>query len=164
MSIAGIRGWRLTTGTATGLSLALCCEFRRAAKSLPSDQSCCTAWAALVNSVNQTGISDILFTIIIMAFFFLGFVFGVWEFARVGAITCLAIIGGLAFGIRIALLRENDLLFPNAKFFGLNWALAGIFATISVVSLILHQRMTIVSVLLFMGVLLLLTSIIAYIL
>lgn len=27
MSAAGIRGWRLTTGTATGLSLALCCEY-----------------------------------------------------------------------------------------------------------------------------------------
>lgn len=41
-----------------------------------------TAWTAIINSVNQEGISDILIVIVVLAFGFLGLILGVFEFAR----------------------------------------------------------------------------------
>ena len=69
-----------------------------------------TAWAAIVNSVNEVGISDLLLTLIVVGFSFLGFVFGVFKFARIGGMTGIAVAGGVAFGVRIELLKEGLLI------------------------------------------------------
>ncbi|KAJ3999372.1 hypothetical protein F5050DRAFT_981898 [Lentinula boryana] len=99
LAVAGIRGWRCTTGVSIGLAAMVC------------------SWAAIINSVNEVGISDILLTLIVLAFGFLGLVIGFFEFARIVAMVILCLIGGLSFGMRITLLK-TDLLFASL---GLNW-------------------------------------------
>jgi len=118
LSVAGIRGWRCTTGVALGLASIVC------------------AWAAIINSVNQTGISDLLLTIIVLAFGFLGVVIGVFEFARISSMAALCISGGLAFGMRIALIKKNLLITPLA----LNWAVIVVFGVANGLFLIWHRR------------------------
>ncbi|KIY74002.1 hypothetical protein CYLTODRAFT_365063 [Cylindrobasidium torrendii FP15055 ss-10] len=89
MSLAGIRGWRLTTGVGAGVTMAM------------------LVWASLVNSLNEDGISDILLTTVVLALAFLAFCAGLWEFARVGSMALLAIDGGLAFGLRVVMSTEG---------------------------------------------------------
>ncbi|THU89777.1 hypothetical protein K435DRAFT_802493 [Dendrothele bispora CBS 962.96] len=108
LTIAGIRGWRFTLGASLALTAAVC------------------SWAAIISTVNETGVSDILLTIIVLAFSFLGFIMGFFEFARVGATGILGILGGLAFGIRIILLKEGLLLSSSGMFF-LNWIIIAVF-------------------------------------
>ncbi|KAJ4483763.1 hypothetical protein J3R30DRAFT_3285331 [Lentinula aciculospora] len=105
LAVAGVRGWRCTTGLAVGLALIVC------------------SWAAIINSVNEVGISDIHLTLIVLAFGLLGLVIGVFEFARVVAMAVLCLTGGLSFGMRIILLK-TDLLFSSL---GLNWLIIVVF-------------------------------------
>jgi len=105
LAVAGIRGWRCTTGVAIGLVAIVC------------------SWAAIINSVNQEGISDILIVIVVLAFGFLGLILGIFEFARRASMAALCIMGGLAFGLRIVLIKK-DLLTSSMA---LNWVIAAIF-------------------------------------
>ncbi|KAF9463602.1 hypothetical protein BDZ94DRAFT_1192729 [Collybia nuda] len=104
MSFAGIRGWRFTTGVGIGLSGAVC------------------SWAAFINSVNEVGVPDTILTAIVLAFFFLGFIIGLFEFGRMGGLVTLGITGGIAVGIRIMTFKEN-LLISGDSGFAVNWAI-----------------------------------------
>ncbi|KAJ7072826.1 hypothetical protein C8F01DRAFT_1243852 [Mycena amicta] len=121
MAIAGIRGWRLTTGIAIGIS------------------STVLTFAAIINSVDQTGLADIFLTAILLVIFFVGFAIGVFEFARLGGITAVGLAGGIAFGIRIVLLREG-LLVSSSQLYPLNWAIVGVFGALGGLSLVWFQR------------------------
>ncbi|KIJ66036.1 hypothetical protein HYDPIDRAFT_27237 [Hydnomerulius pinastri MD-312] len=105
--LVGIRGWRLTLGAALGMAAAL------------------ASWAVFVNTLDNVGISDIALTIFVLSLFGLGFLLGLLEMARVAGILILGILGGLALGIRIVLLRPG-LLVPNPTAFFVNWLLIGI--------------------------------------
>jgi len=61
-----------------------------------------------------------------MAFFFLGVVLGLFEFARLAGLATLGISGGLAFGIRMMLLKQG-LLFSGTSQFAINWVLIALF-------------------------------------
>ncbi|KAF8900094.1 hypothetical protein CPB85DRAFT_1439694 [Mucidula mucida] len=105
MSFAGIRGWRLTTGVAVAVSLGV------------------LSWTSIISSVNEVGVSDIILTAIVLALMFLGFCLGVFEFARIGATMLLVLNGGLAFGVRVVLIKEGLLV---ADSFGANWAIIAV--------------------------------------
>lgn len=102
------------------------------------------AWAGFINSVGSVGIADILLTAIVLGFFFLGFILGVFEFARLGGVVLLAITGGLAFGIRIILVRDG-LVLHGDSLFAVNWAIIAVLGAISGLVLIWLQRVAIVS-------------------
>lgn len=97
------------------------------------------AWAAIINSVNEEGLPDLILTVVVMAFSFMGFVLGVFEFARIGAMVLLCINGGLAFGLRVALVKEGLLIDDSGLFF-LNWLVVGAFGGIMALTMIWHQR------------------------
>ncbi|KAF7297891.1 SET domain-containing protein [Mycena chlorophos] len=124
MAIAGIRGWRITTGAAIGLS------------------STVLTFAAIINSVDNTGLADIALTAIVLVIFAVGFAIGVFEFARLGAIAAIGLAGGTAFGIRVVLLRAG-LLLPAAKLYDLNllnWGIVGLFGAVGGLVLVRYQR------------------------
>ncbi|KAF5357418.1 hypothetical protein D9758_005934 [Tetrapyrgos nigripes] len=122
LAIAGIRGWRFTTGVALALAAAVC------------------AWAAIINSVNEVGVSDFVLILVILAFSFLGFIMGIFEFARVGATGILGVVGGLAFGMRVVLLKDG-LLFSAKSLYFLNWIIAGFFGAAGGLTIIWWQRL-----------------------
>jgi hypothetical protein len=64
-----------------------------------------------------------------MAFFFLGFVLGIFEFARLTGLLMLGISGGMAFGMRVMLLKEG-LLFSGTQLFAINWVLIALFGVL----------------------------------
>ncbi|KAF8806649.1 hypothetical protein BYT27DRAFT_7101835 [Phlegmacium glaucopus] len=107
MSLAGFRGWRLSTGVGAGLAAAI------------------ASWAALINSIGPVGASDIIISAIVLGFFACGFLFGVLEFGRITGTTLLGITGGLAFGIRVMILKSN-LLLSGSSLFSINWVLIAI--------------------------------------
>jgi len=121
MAFAGIRGWRLTTGAGIGLAVTVC------------------AWAALNNTVNAPGLSDMLITLISIGFFGLGFAIGVFEFARLGAIVLLSLSGGVAFGARVILIKHG-LLFSDDDLYAVNLAIIAVFGVAAGSSLIWAQR------------------------
>ncbi|KAJ7125289.1 hypothetical protein C8R44DRAFT_782789 [Mycena epipterygia] len=121
MMCAGIRGWRLSTGMGIGLASAVC------------------TWAAVINSVSGSGVADLFLTAIIIVLFCLGFALGVFEIARLGGITLLGMTGGVAFGIRIVLLRPG-LLISSTQFYAINWVIVAVFAGAAGLSLIWFQR------------------------
>jgi len=121
MSCAGIRGWRLTTGVGIGVASAVC------------------TWAAVINSVSASGVADIFLTAIIIVFFCLGFALGVFEIARLGGITTIGMAGGIAFGIRIVLLRAG-LLVSSTQLYAINWVIVGVCGAAGGLSLIWFQR------------------------
>jgi hypothetical protein len=92
--------------------------------------------------MDGVGISDIILTAIILANFAFGFIFGVFEIGRLAGITLLGIIGGLAFGVRIILLKDN-LLIP---LFLANWLTIGAFGAFGGMLILFKQRAGIVSV------------------
>jgi len=118
LAVAGIRGWRCTTGVATGLAAIVC------------------SWAAIINSVDQEGISDTLITLIVLAFGFLGLIIGVFEFARLASMSVLCILGGLAFGLRVILIKK-DLLTSSLA---VNWVIVAVFGAAGGLLLIWKNR------------------------
>ncbi|KAG6871791.1 hypothetical protein C0995_016592 [Termitomyces sp. Mi166 len=111
MAIAGIRLWRLTTGVGIGLAAAVC------------------SWAALNNTVNNNGLPDAVLTAIVVGFFVVGFVFGLFEIGRVAGMSLLSITGGLAFGARVVILRPG-LLMPDVNLFFVNWVVVALFGAL----------------------------------
>ncbi|KAF8963572.1 hypothetical protein BDZ97DRAFT_982760 [Flammula alnicola] len=95
---------RLTTGVGVGLAGAV------------------ATWAALINSISPSPISDLILTLIVLGFFFFLFIFGCSPYGRLAGIACLGLTGGLAFGIRIVILRPG-LLDPGSGGYITNWVL-----------------------------------------
>ncbi|KAG1739102.1 uncharacterized protein EDB91DRAFT_1135839 [Suillus paluster] len=108
--LAGFRGWRLTTGTAIGLSVAV------------------ASWSVFVNTLDNVGISDITLTVLVLALF-----------CRMAGVLQLGIQGGFAIGIRIVLLRSL-LLVPDPTAFFVNWLLVGFCGLTTAVLVIWKQR------------------------
>ncbi|KAJ7807815.1 hypothetical protein B0H14DRAFT_2380994 [Mycena olivaceomarginata] len=121
MAGAGIRGWRLTTGVGIGVAAAVC------------------GWAAVINTVSSSGVGDIFLTAIIIVFFFFGFALGVFEVGRLGGITMIGLTGGIAFGIRIVLLRAG-LLISSTQLYAINWVIVAICGGAGGLALIWFQR------------------------
>ncbi|KAG7091232.1 hypothetical protein E1B28_010283 [Marasmius oreades] len=121
LALAGIRGWRLTTGAGIGVCFAV------------------AAWAALINSVNEIGIPDLILTLVVIAFSFLGFILGVFRFAYRGGIVGMTLAGGIAFGIRIILIQPN-LLISADNLYALNWIIPVLCSVVAGLALIRWQR------------------------
>jgi hypothetical protein len=143
LAVAGIRGWRLTLGAAIGLSIAVCCKDLQIVIHSIADpfDSNDLAWAAFINTVSSQGFPDIALDGIVFGFFVLGFVLGLFEFARVTGIACLGALGGLAVGVRIVLFK-NGLI---AHVFFVNWLVVSACAVVSLLLLLRAQRIGIVS-------------------
>ncbi|KIM82473.1 hypothetical protein PILCRDRAFT_820332 [Piloderma croceum F 1598] len=122
LAVAGIRGWRLTLGVAIGLSIAVC------------------SWAAFINTVSSQGFPDIALDGIVFGFFVLGFVLGLFEFARVTGIACLGALGGLAVGMRIVLFKNGLIV----HVFFVNWLIVSACAVVSLLLLLRAQRIGII--------------------
>lgn len=100
----GIRGWRFTVGAAVGLAVAL------------------SSWTVFVNALDDIGTSDTVLTSVVLVLFVLGFFLGILELSQTVGILILSVLGGLALGIRIILLRDG-LLLPDPSLFFVNWLL-----------------------------------------
>lgn len=122
LAIGGLRLWRLTTGASIGIAGAVC------------------VWAAFANTVNSSGISDIVLTCIVLGAFVVGFILGVLDLGRKAGIFLLGLSGGLSIGIRIVLLRPG-LLIP---IYAVNWVFPIIFAAVGFVLAVAKQRAGIV--------------------
>jgi Domain of unknown function (DUF4203) len=141
MAIAGIRGWRVTIGIGIGLSAAACgtiLSILTFHEYLHFHFPALTAWAAFINSLNATGVPDLLLTAIVMAFFFLGSALGLFEFARKAGLVVLGISGGMAFGIRVMLLKEG-LLISKTSLFAFNWVLIAVFGVLGAISMVWYK-------------------------
>jgi len=57
--------------------------------------------------MSDSGLTDIVLTVLILAFFCLFFAFGFTKWGRVTGITLLGIEGGVAFAVRIMILRPG---------------------------------------------------------
>ncbi|KAJ8076646.1 hypothetical protein PM082_001069 [Marasmius tenuissimus] len=121
LALAGIRGWRLTTGAGTSVCFAV------------------SAWAALINSVSETGVPDLVLTVIVLAISFLGFILGVLNFAYMGGVVGMTLAGGVAFGVRIVIIQPN-LLFPAQNVYVVNWIVPVVCAVLAGLVLIRWQR------------------------
>ncbi|KAN0081338.1 hypothetical protein V8E55_008962, partial [Tylopilus felleus] len=102
----GFRGRCATLGAAVGMAAAL------------------ASWAVIVNTLDDVGISDVILTVCIFVLFVLGFALGSLEMSRALAVLALGILGGLAIGIRIILLRSG-LLISDPNVFFANWLIIG---------------------------------------
>ncbi|TFY81360.1 hypothetical protein EWM64_g2655 [Hericium alpestre] len=125
--VAGIRGWRFTTGAAVGLATGVC------------------AWSAFINTVSGTGIPDLPLTLIVLGSILAGSIFGALPFMRVGGITVLGILGGLAAAMRIIVVKDN-LLISSPSAFSVNWLLIAGAGVVSGGLTTWKQRMGIVGV------------------
>ncbi|KAF8870473.1 hypothetical protein BD779DRAFT_1580155 [Infundibulicybe gibba] len=94
------------------------------------------SWAAVINSVNSVGVSDLVLTVIVLAFSFIGFILGVVELGRLAGIVLLNVTSGLALGIRFMILRQG-LLFSG---FAVNWIIIGVLGLLAGVIPIKWQR------------------------
>jgi len=83
-----------------------------------------TAWAAFINSISAAPLSDLILTFIILGFFSLLFAFGVFPYGRVTGITCIGLVGGTAFGVRVVILKAG-LLISGSTGYAVNWVLVG---------------------------------------
>ncbi|KAI0692845.1 hypothetical protein C8T65DRAFT_71134 [Cerioporus squamosus] len=123
LALAGFRLYRLTTGLGIGLGLTLC------------------VWAAFVNTVGADGLSDIVLTVIGMGGFLVGFICGLLDFGRTPGILLVGLLGGLSVGVRVVLLRPG-LLVPN---YIVNWIVLVPFMLVGIFSVLLKQRLGIMS-------------------
>lgn len=142
LAVAGIRGWRLTIGAAIGLSAAVCCEciqFVICSTGLTNPYK--LAWAAFINTISSQGFSDIALDGLVFGFFALGFILGLFEFARVAGVACLGVLGGLAVGIRIVLFKSGLLV----HVFFVNWLVVTGCAVLGLLLMLWTQRVGIVS-------------------
>ncbi|OCH90576.1 hypothetical protein OBBRIDRAFT_834892 [Obba rivulosa] len=121
LSLVGTKVWRLVSGTGIGLAAAVC------------------VWASFINSVSAGGIPDLVITILVLASFVVGFLIGVFEVGRVAGTTCLGILGGLAFGMRIVLFRAGLLV----HVFPVNWVIIAVFGVIGLGLVIFARRVAI---------------------
>ncbi|CAL1711492.1 unnamed protein product [Somion occarium] len=121
LALTGIRFWRLTTAASLGIACVVC------------------VWAAFVNTLGPSGISDLLLTCLVMGAFGLGFFIGLFNLGRLAGITFLALSAGFSIGVRIVLFRDG-LLVPS---FFVNWIIATVCAVIGFVLVVVRQRLAI---------------------
>ncbi|KAF9228466.1 hypothetical protein BS17DRAFT_805920 [Gyrodon lividus] len=117
----GFRGWRITLGAAIGTAAAL------------------ASWAVFVNTLDNVGVSDVALATFVLTLFGLGFLLGLLEVSRVAGILVLGILGGLAIGVRIVLLRSGLLVSGSTAFF-VNWLLIGFCGLAGSILVIWKQR------------------------
>lgn len=142
--LAGFRGWRFTLGAAVGTAAVLACKYILAHLAVPSLTSMTTsAWAVIVNTLDNVGVSDITLTVCILVLFVMGFGFGLLEMTRVVAILVLGTLGGLAIGVRIILLRSGLLISDPDAFF-VNWLIIGVCGIAGSILVVWKQRYGIV--------------------
>ncbi|KAI0079847.1 hypothetical protein K474DRAFT_1591300 [Panus rudis PR-1116 ss-1] len=122
LALAGIRLWRLTTGVSLGIAFSVC------------------VWAAFINTISASGLSDLVLTCIVMGAFVLGFAVGVFEIGRLAGISFLGILGGFSIAVRIVLFRDGLLAPP----FFANWLICTAFGIAGFVLVVLRQRAAIV--------------------
>ena len=65
-----------------------------------------------------------------------GFALGLFPFMRVGGIVLLSLLGGIAFGLRVVLLKKNFLI----PLFAINWVLVAVMAVPSLALVIWRPR------------------------
>ena len=99
------------------------------------------AWAAFINTVSSQGFPDMALDGIVFGFFALGFVLGLFEFARVTGIACLGALGGIAVGVRIVLFKSGLII----HVFFVNWIVVSGCAVVSLLLLLRARRIGIVS-------------------
>ncbi|KAH0829131.1 hypothetical protein J3R83DRAFT_2607 [Lanmaoa asiatica] len=119
--LLGFRGWRLTLGAAVGTAAAL------------------ASWAVIINTLDSVGVSDVILTACILVLFMMGFGLGLLEMTRVVAILVLGILGGLAIGVRIILLRSGLLISDPDAFF-INWLIIGVCGIAGSILVVWKQR------------------------
>ncbi|VDC05105.1 unnamed protein product [Peniophora sp. CBMAI 1063] len=118
--VAGLRlcQWRISQAVGIALALGV------------------SAWAGLINTTTAPGISDTLLTLIVCGLMGGGFALGLFSFMRIGGIVLLSLLGGIAFGLRIVLLKD-DLLIP---LFAINWVLVAVMVPPSLALVIWRPR------------------------
>lgn len=63
---------------------------------------------------------------------------------RVGGVALLGVIGGLAFGLRIVIVKDG-LLVSSREFYFVNWIIILVFAAVGGAGVMIRQRIGIVS-------------------
>ncbi|ETW74765.1 hypothetical protein HETIRDRAFT_456310 [Heterobasidion irregulare TC 32-1] len=119
LALAGIRGRRFTTGAAFGLAFGVC------------------SWAAFINTVSAPGIADLPLTLIVFAFVFVGSALGMFSLVRVGGMVTLGVVGGLALGVRIVVVKDDLLV---ASVFFVNWLVASVFGLLGGLLVVTNRR------------------------
>ncbi|KAG9312143.1 hypothetical protein JVU11DRAFT_7431 [Chiua virens] len=97
------------------------------------------AWAVIINTLDNVGVSDVVLTAFIFVLFILGFALGLLKMTWHLGILVLSILGGLAIGIRITLLRSG-LLIPDPDLFFINWLIIGICGFCGSILVVWKQR------------------------
>ncbi|KAF8554922.1 hypothetical protein OG21DRAFT_1392319, partial [Imleria badia] len=119
--LAGFRGRQLTLGAAFGIAAAL------------------ASWSVIVNTLDNVGVTDVFLTICILALFVMGFALGLLQLSRVLAVLVLSVLGGLAIGVRIVLLRSGLLVSDPDAFF-VNWLIIGVCGIAGSILVVWKQR------------------------
>jgi hypothetical protein len=136
LMIAGVRGWKVTSGVGIGLSLAVLCGSpgfsppRRTYTHLRDPMHCHstpTVYASLVNTMGADGLaadsktSDLVLDAVVIIAFFVGVGCGWFRLGTDGGPVLLGACGGLAVAF-MALLLRSGLLFGSSYF--VNWLFA----------------------------------------
>jgi hypothetical protein len=142
--LVGFRGWRLTLGAAIGTAAAFACKHVCSHPLfhvlIPRNT---LAWAVFVNTLDNVGISDVALTTVVLSLFGLGFLLGLLELSRVAGILVLGILGGLAIGVRIVLLRSGLLVSDSTAYF-VNWLVIGFCGLAGSILVVWKQRIGLV--------------------
>jgi len=130
--IAGVRGWKVTSGVGIGLSLAILCQCPdfalRIEPILTLVHSTLTVYASFINTMGASGLaddsnkSDLLLDGIVFFAFFVGVGCGWFTLGSNAGPVLLGACGGLALAFMALLLRPG-LLFGS--FYFANWLFAG---------------------------------------
>jgi hypothetical protein len=88
--------------------------------------------------MGPTGVSDFLILITVLAFFVFGFILGLLEIGRRSGFVMVGITGGLAFGIRIFILKAG-LLLSVSNDYGANWVIIAFMGLINGVLLVFKK-------------------------
>ena len=95
-------------------------------------------WAAFVSTINASGVSDLIITLISLGSFVLGFGLGVFEVGYYAGMTLIALLGGFSVGVRIVLFRADLLIH---KFFA-NWLVIVGLGLLMFLLMLVQQRAT----------------------
>jgi hypothetical protein len=130
LAVAGVRGWRITSGVGVGLSLSI------------------LMWCTFVNSTTGASLaanpttSDLLLSLFIWGCFFVGVALGTIRHGIFIGVSLLGASAGVALGVLMALLRPG-LLIP---IYALNIVPMGIFGVAGALWPLWQQRLAVVSI------------------
>ncbi|KAF7798981.1 hypothetical protein EIP86_010210 [Pleurotus ostreatoroseus] len=120
LMLGGLALPRMTTGMGIALTATVC------------------IWAAFVSTINASGVSDLIITLISLGSFVLGFGLGVFEVGYYAGMTLIALLGGFSVGVRIVLFRADLLIH---KFFA-NWLVIVGLGLLMFLLMLVQQRAT----------------------